>query len=97
VGNRWLVLDTGFLQSWEFFSSLPGWEGADGFGRPLTVRKLSVAEEHYATRNAPATEQAAFAESCTCPPTLPRRVRREADRASKKLIERAIKKAARQP
>ncbi len=96
VGNRWLVLDAGFLQGWEFFSSIPGWEGADGFGKPLTVRKLTVSEEHYATRNAPASEKATFVDHCMCPPDLPRRVRREADRASQKLIKKAIQKAARQ-
>jgi hypothetical protein len=96
LGNRWLVLDEGFLKSWEFFAKIPGWDADDGLGKPLTVRKLSVAEEHYAARNAPESEKATFVDRCLCPPNLPRRVRREADRASKKLIENSIKKAMRQ-
>jgi len=44
-GNRWLVLEEGFQQAITFFSSLPGWQGSDEMGAPLTYRKLTVSEE----------------------------------------------------
>jgi hypothetical protein len=93
--HAWVCDDETFHTVLHFFATVPGWEGADGFGKPITFRPLSPKEEHDALKEASPELRAKLAPECACPPNAPRRLRRIADREWHKWIERRLKAAER--
>lgn len=93
--HTWVCSDDSYLEALKFFSAQPGWQGLDNHGTPLTFRRLSPREEHEALQHASPELRQHLAPECICPPTAPRQVRREAERAWQKWVERRMRERER--
>lgn len=93
-GHEWLCADSTFVKALEFFKTLPGWNATDPLdnaGPPLVYGPLSPQEEHEALLACSPELRGVFAAECVCPPGAPRSVRRKADLAWRKWVERRAK------
>jgi len=91
--DPWVVDDSTGSKAMSFFRAQPGWKGDDGFGPPLVCKQLSPKEEREALDSLPREYREQLLESCVCPPDAPRKNRRVAELAFKKLQKQKQKKA----
>ncbi len=89
-----LAGDKNLTKRYEFFQAIAGWKGEEG--APILFRKIPPAEERQYMEQArgDAAFQEEIAEHCSIDPRLPRKVRREAEKAREKLEKLKARRTA---